>query len=43
MKGCKFIIYNLAKAEQNTYKPLIEMTPEPEITDSKQPIVLTFN
>ena len=43
MKGCKFIIYYLAKAEQNTYKPLIEMTPEPEITDSKQPIVLTFN
>lgn len=43
MKGCKFIIYNLSKAEQHTYKPLIDMTPIPESDENKQPIVLTFN
>tara|TARA_B100001093_G_C26843105_1_gene1021535 strand:- start:1746 stop:2168 length:423 start_codon:yes stop_codon:yes gene_type:complete len=43
MKGCKFIIYNLCKTEQKTYKPLIEIKSDDESGDDKKPIVLTFN
>ena len=43
MKGCKFIIYNLCKTEQKSYKPLIEIKSENITTDNKKPIILTFN
>ena len=43
MKGCKFIIYSLSKLDQQTYTPLIEITPSEEDEDTTQPIVLTFN
>jgi len=43
MKGCKFIIYNLCKTEQKTYKPLIEIKSDDDSTEDKKPIVLTFN
>ena len=43
MKGCKFIIYNLCKTEQKSYKPLIEIKSENITTDKKKPIILTFN
>tara|TARA_B100000927_G_scaffold196067_1_gene158309 strand:- start:415 stop:837 length:423 start_codon:yes stop_codon:yes gene_type:complete len=43
MKGCKFIIYNLCKTEQKTYKPLIEIKSDDDSSDEKKPIVLTFN
>jgi hypothetical protein len=43
MKGCKFIIYSLSKLDQQTYTPLIEITPSEEDEDTTKPIVLTFN
>lgn len=43
MKGCKFIIYNLSKMEQQVYKPLIDIPNISETTDTDKPIVLTFN
>ena len=43
MKGCKFIIYSLCKLDQQTYTPLIEITPSEEDEDTTKPIVLTFN
>lgn len=43
MKGCKFIIYNLTKLEQQIYKPLTDIPTETENTDTDKPIVLTFN
>jgi len=43
MKGCKFIIYNLCKTEQKTYKPLIEIKSDDDSQEDKKPIVLTFN
>lgn len=43
MKGCKFIIYNLTKLEQQIYKPLTDIPSETENTDTDKPIVLTFN
>ena len=43
MKGCKFIIYNLTKLEQQIYKPLTDIPSETETTDTDKPIVLTFN
>ena len=43
MKGCKFIIYNLTKLEQQIYKPLTVIPSETENTDTDKPIVLTFN
>ena len=43
MKGCKFIIYSLSKLDQQTYTPLIEITPNEEDEDTTKPIVLTFN
>lgn len=43
MKGCKFIIYNLSKMEQQVYKPLIDIPKNTDNTDTDKPIVLTFN
>ena len=43
MKGCKFIIYNLTKLEQQIYKPLTDIPSETENTDTDKPAVLTFN
>ena len=43
MKGCKFIIYNLSKMEQQVYKPLIDIPKNNDNTDTDKPIVLTFN
>ena len=43
MKGCKFIIYNLTKLEQQIYKPLTDIPSDTENTDTDKPIVLTFN
>ena len=43
MKGCKFIIYNLSKMEQQAYTPLIDIPSPCENTDTDKPIVLTFN
>tara|TARA_B100000401_G_scaffold429747_1_gene363712 strand:+ start:2796 stop:3218 length:423 start_codon:yes stop_codon:yes gene_type:complete len=43
MKGCKFIIYNLTKLEQQIYKPMTDIPSETENTDTDKPIVLTFN
>ena len=43
MKGCKFIIYNLSKMEQQVYKPLIDIPKNNDTTDTDKPIVLTFN
>lgn len=43
MKGCKFIIYNLTKLEQQIYKPLTDIPSETENADTDKPIVLTFN
>jgi|TARA_B100000963_G_scaffold359945_1_gene388870 hypothetical protein len=43
MKGCKFIIYSLAKLDQQTYTPLVEIAPLKEQEETTKPIVLTFN
>ena len=43
MKGCKFIIYNLTKLEQQIYKPLTDIPSETENADTDKTVVLTFN
>jgi len=43
MKGCKFIIYNLSKLDQQTYTPLIDIDTTIDNSAFSQPIVLTFN
>jgi len=43
MKGCKFIIYNLSKLDQQSYTPLIDTDAVLDNSSFSQPIVLTFN
>ena len=43
MKGCKFIIYNLSKLDQQSYTPLIDTDAVLDNSAFSQPIVLTFN
>jgi len=43
MKGCKFIIYNLSKLDQQSYTPLIDIDTTLDNSSFSQPIVLTFN
>ena len=43
MKGCKFIIYNLCKTELKTYKPLIEIKSNDDLTDALNPDDLSLD